>query len=40
MSHTLHENLLLFFGWVIRGSFMAGIMIVLVLMPQFLLKQD
>lgn len=38
MSHTLHENLLLFFGWVIRGSFMAGIMIVLVLMLQFLLK--
>lgn len=38
MSHTLHENLLLLFGWVIRGSFMAGIMIVLVLMLQFLLK--
>ncbi|MBY0164888.1 M56 family metallopeptidase [Cytobacillus firmus] len=38
MSHTLHENLLLFFGWVIRGSFMAGILIVLVLILQFLLK--
>ncbi|MGG4340792.1 M56 family metallopeptidase [Paenibacillus lautus] len=38
MSSTLHENLLFFFGWVIRGSFMASILIVLVLILQFLLR--
>ncbi|KOP66716.1 peptidase M56 [Bacillus sp. FJAT-18019] len=38
MSPTLHENLLSFFGWVIRGSFMASILIVLVLILQFLLR--
>ncbi|SMF84957.1 bla regulator protein blaR1 [Paenibacillus uliginis N3/975] len=38
MSPTLHENLLSFFGWVIRGSFMAFILIVLVLILQFLLR--
>ncbi|SCW65972.1 BlaR1 peptidase M56 [Paenibacillus tianmuensis] len=38
MSPTLHESLLSFFGWVIRGSFMAGILVLLVLALQFLLK--
>lgn len=38
MSSTLHECLLSFFGWVIRGSFMASILVLLVLMLQFLLK--
>ncbi|MDR0271176.1 M56 family metallopeptidase [Paenibacillus sp.] len=38
MSPTLHANLLSVFGWVIRGSFMAGILVLLVLIVQFLLK--
>lgn len=38
MSLTLHENLLSFLGWVIRGSFMASILILLVLILQFLLR--
>ncbi|RAR40481.1 M56 family metallopeptidase [Paenibacillus sp. MDMC362] len=38
MSSALYENLLAFFGWVIRGSFMASILIVLVLVLQFLLR--
>ncbi|GIP26185.1 methicillin resistance mecR1 protein [Paenibacillus sp. J23TS9] len=38
MSPTLHENLLSFLGWVIRGSFMASTLIVLVLILQFLLR--
>ncbi|OPA73642.1 peptidase M56 [Paenibacillus selenitireducens] len=38
MSSTLHESLLSFFGWVIRGSFMAGILVILVLILQFLIK--
>jgi len=38
MSPTMYESLFAFFGWVIRGSFMAGILVVLVLILQFLLK--
>ncbi|MEQ7053265.1 M56 family metallopeptidase [Paenibacillaceae sp. P-4] len=38
MSSTMHECLLSFFGWVIRGSFMASILVLLVLMLQLLLK--
>jgi len=38
MSPTLHECLLSCFGWVLHGSFMAGILIVLVLILQFLFK--
>jgi len=38
MSSTLHECLLSFFGWVIRGSFMASILVLLVLMLQLLLR--
>ncbi|MBE9918223.1 M56 family metallopeptidase [Paenibacillus donghaensis] len=38
MSPTLHANLLSVFGWVIRGSFMAGILVLLVLIVQLLLK--
>ncbi|MFD0617473.1 M56 family metallopeptidase [Paenibacillus sp. GCM10027629] len=38
MSPSLHTSLFSIFGWVIRGSFMAGILIVLVLILQFLLK--
>ncbi|OXL83865.1 peptidase M56 [Paenibacillus sp. SSG-1] len=38
MSLTLLENVSSFFGWVIRGSFMAFILIVLVLILQFLLR--
>ncbi|MCE5172057.1 M48 family metalloprotease [Paenibacillus profundus] len=38
MSPTLHECLLSFFGWVLRGSFMASILILLVLILQLLLK--
>ncbi|WP_019418954.1 M56 family metallopeptidase [Paenibacillus sp. OSY-SE] len=38
MSPTLYECLLSLFGWVLRGSFMASILIVMVLILQFLLK--
>lgn len=38
MSPRMHENLLSFLGWVIRGSFMASTLIVLVLILQFLLR--
>ncbi|WP_208916124.1 M56 family metallopeptidase [Paenibacillus uliginis] len=38
MSPSLHASLLSFFEWIIRGSFMAGILIVLVLILQFLMK--
>ncbi|WP_268629127.1 M56 family metallopeptidase [Paenibacillus alvei] len=38
MSHSIHPTLLSVFGWVIRGSFMASILVVLVLILQFLLK--
>ncbi|WP_084411081.1 M56 family metallopeptidase [Paenibacillus glacialis] len=38
MGPTLHASLLSFFGWVIRGSFMAGTLVLLVLILQFLLK--
>lgn len=38
MSPSLHASLLSVFGWVLRGSFMAGILIVLILALQFLMK--
>jgi len=38
MSPTLQANVLSVFGWVIRGSFMAGILVLLVLIVQFLFK--
>lgn len=38
MGPTLHASLLSFFGWLIRGSFMAGILVLLILTLQFLLK--
>ncbi|WP_028594000.1 M56 family metallopeptidase [Paenibacillus assamensis] len=38
MSPTLHASLMEIFDWVIRGSIMAGILVVLVLTLQFLLK--
>ena len=38
MSPTLYECLLSCFGWVLHGSFMASILIVLVLILQFLFK--
>ncbi|WP_274517656.1 M56 family metallopeptidase [Paenibacillus alvei] len=38
MSPCIHPTLLSVFGWVIRGSFMASILVVLVLILQFLLK--
>ncbi|MBG9794060.1 hypothetical protein ABD76_16730, partial [Paenibacillus dendritiformis] len=39
MSPAWNECLLSFFGWVIRGSLMAGILVVLVLSLQFLLRK-
>ncbi|NKI19941.1 M56 family metallopeptidase [Paenibacillus dendritiformis] len=39
MSPTWNECLLSFFDWVIRGSLMAGILVVLVLSLQFLLRK-
>ncbi|MBD8499167.1 M56 family metallopeptidase [Paenibacillus arenosi] len=38
MSPSLHASLMEIFDWVIRGSIMAGILVVLVLTLQFLLK--
>lgn len=38
MSPTMYECFLSLFGWVLRGSFMASILIVLVLILQFLFK--
>ncbi|MFU1794659.1 M56 family metallopeptidase [Paenibacillus azoreducens] len=38
MDAALHTSLLSFFGWLIRGSFMAGILVLLVLIVQFILK--
>ncbi|MDR0271185.1 M56 family metallopeptidase [Paenibacillus sp.] len=38
MSPTLYASLLSFFGWLIRGSLMAGILVLLILTLQFLLK--
>ncbi|TVX87067.1 M56 family metallopeptidase [Paenibacillus agilis] len=38
MSPSLHAGLMEIFDWVIRGSIMAGILVVLVLTLQFLLK--
>ncbi|UHA73340.1 M56 family metallopeptidase [Paenibacillus sp. 481] len=40
MSPTWYECLLSFFGWVVRGSFMASILILLVLILQFIFKKN
>lgn len=36
MSTSLYETVVSFFGWVIQGSFMAGILVMLILILQFL----
>ncbi|WP_152393206.1 M56 family metallopeptidase [Paenibacillus guangzhouensis] len=38
MSPMLYEHVVLFFGWLINGSFMAGILVLLILLLQFLFK--
>jgi len=38
MSPSLYETVVSFFGWVIQGSFMAGILVMLILILQFLFQ--